>query len=139
MMEIIEGKKLNVDAFISLEATSGKEIAEVLSRKNITGKTVIAMDTDDQTLEWIEKGGIAATIGQKPFTMAYVGVRMLDDIHHNKPEPLDTDWAQTLQSLVPSVVDTGSTLIDRSNVSALRKPTTARAFGFSRTRGSHSH
>ncbi len=89
------------------------------------GKTIIAMDTDEGTLEWIEKGVIAATIGQKPYTMAYYGLRMLDDLHHNKPQPLDADWGQNLQSLVPSVVDTGASLNDKSNLGLARKTSTA--------------
>ena len=79
------------------------------------------MDTDDGTLEWVEKGGIAATVAQKPFTMAYYGLRLLDDLHHNKPAKMDTNWSQDLHALMPSVIDTGSSLIDRSNVAAIRK------------------
>ncbi len=120
-VEIIESGKMNVDGFVCLEATAGKEVAEVLARRKIQGKTIVAMDTDEGTLEWIEKGVIAATVAQKPFTMAYYGLRMLDDLHHNKPAKLDTNWSQDLQSLLPSVIDTGSLLIDRTNVGAIRK------------------
>lgn len=129
-MEIIEGGKVNVDGYVCLEATAGKEVAEVLARRKVQGKTVIAMDTDDGTLEWIQKGGIAATVAQKPFTMAYYGLRMLDDLHHNKPAKLDTDWSQNLQALVPAVVDTGSSLIDSKNVGSIRK---SAMFGPART------
>ena len=120
--EIISNKKMNVDAFVCLEATSGKEVADVLNRNNVQGKVVIAMDADEQTLTWIEKGGIVATLGQKPFTMAYVGLRMIDDMHHNKPQPLAGDWTRNLRAVVPSAVDTGSALIDRSNVGSIRQP-----------------
>lgn len=120
-MEIISAGKQPVDGFICLEATSGKEVAEVLSRRKIEGKTIVAMDTDDGTLQWIEKGGIAATVAQKPFTMAYYGLRALDEIHHTMPAKLDTAWSGDLQSLMPSVIDTGSSLIDRSNLGAIRK------------------
>jgi ABC-type sugar transport system substrate-binding protein len=37
-------------------------------------KVVMAMDTDPDTLEWIQKGVIAATISQKPYSMALVGL-----------------------------------------------------------------
>jgi ribose transport system substrate-binding protein len=121
-MALVESNKVP-DAFVCLEAMGGPEVAEVLSRKNIRDKLIIAMDTDERTFTWIEKGTILATIGQKPFTMAYVGLRMLDDLHHNKPQPLDTDWSRTLHALVPSVVDTGSTLIDQSNLNEVRSQT----------------
>jgi ribose transport system substrate-binding protein len=83
------------------------------------------MDTDEGTLDWIEKGGIVATVAQKPFTMGYFGLRLLDDLHHNKPSKLNADWAQDLQAVVPAVVDTGSSLVDKTNVAAVRKSTTA--------------
>lgn len=120
-MEVISSGKLNVDGFVCLEATAGKEVADVLERRKVQGKTIVAMDTDEGTLAWIDKGVIAATVAQKPFTMAYYGLRLLDDLHHNKPAKLDTNWSQDLQALLPSVIDTGSSLIDRTNTSAIRK------------------
>jgi ribose transport system substrate-binding protein len=53
-----------VDAFVSLKAQSAKEVAEVLNRKGAKDKIVVAMDTDEETLEWIRKGVIVATIAQ---------------------------------------------------------------------------
>jgi ribose transport system substrate-binding protein len=120
-MEIVKNDKMKVDGFVCLEATAGKEVADVLSRNNVKDKTVIAMDTDEGTLGWIEKGGIAATVAQKPFTMGYYGLCALDELHHNKPKTLNTDWRQNLQAVVPSVIDTGSTLIDRTNLSTIRR------------------
>jgi ribose transport system substrate-binding protein len=119
--EIIE-KKEKVDAFVCMDSTAGSEVAEALSRKNIQGKIIIAMDTNEGTLGWIEKGMIAATIGQKPFTMAYFGLHLLDDLYHHKPASIDGKWAQDLESPFPSAVDTGSSLIDQSNLSLIRKP-----------------
>jgi len=120
-VEIIESGKLKVDGFVCLEATAGKQVADVLARRKVQGKTIVAMDTDEGTLDWIEKGAIAATVAQKPFTMAYYGLRVLDDLHHNKLAKLDSNWSQDLQSLVPSFIDTGSSLIDSTNVHAIRK------------------
>jgi len=54
----------------------------------------MAMDTDPDTLDWIQKGVIVATIAQKPYTMAMVGLRMLDDLHHNRPPRLDAQWSK---------------------------------------------
>jgi len=114
--QIIGKERDKVDAFVCLEAQSGKEVAGVLNSYHVTGKTVIAMDTDQETLDWIQKGGIAATISQKPYTMAFVGMQMLDDLYHHKPPSLDKDWAIDNYSPIPSFVDTGSDLIDKSNV-----------------------
>src|SRR5690349_7029093 len=64
--QIIGKERDKVQAFVCLEAQSGKEVAGVLNSYHVTGKPVIAMDTDQETLDWIQKGVIAATISQKP-------------------------------------------------------------------------
>ena len=114
-MEMVE-KGAKVDAFACLTSIAAPEVAEVLGRKNVTGKLVVAMDTDPRTLEGIQKGLITATIGQKPFTMAYLGAKLLDDLHHHPLESLTTNWPQDSFSPIPTFVDTGATLIDKSNV-----------------------
>jgi ribose transport system substrate-binding protein len=116
--EILEKRAASVNAFVCLEATACPEVAEVMNRKGSKDKVVVAMDTDRRTLEWIEKGVIAATIGQKPFTMGYYGLKMLDDLHHNKLSSLDQNWAQDSFSPLPTFVDTGTVLVDRSNVAS---------------------
>lgn len=117
--KLLDGKT-KVDAFICLEAVSCPAVADVVSRANMTGKvTIIAMDTDPATLEWINKGVISATIAQKPWTMAYYGTKLLDDIFHHKPKPLANDWSKSVYSPVPTFVDTGAFVVDKSNVGSL--------------------
>ncbi len=116
--QIIGKEKDKVDAFVCLEAQSGKEVAEVLDRYHVKGKVVMAMDTDPDTLEWIQKDGIEATIAQKPYSMAFVGLQMLDNLHHHKPAALDEDWLKDSFAPIPSFVDTGSALIDKNNVAS---------------------
>jgi ribose transport system substrate-binding protein len=114
--EIVEKRRDKVDGFVCLEAQAGKEVGEVLDRAKVTGKTVVAMDTDEGTLNWIQKGVIAATIAQKPYTMAYYGIQMLDHLYHQKPPSLDVNWAQDPFSPLPTFVDTGATLVTKDNV-----------------------
>jgi len=116
--QIVGKERDKVDAFVCLEAQSGKEVASVLNSYHVTGKVVMAMDTDQETLDWIQKGGIAATIAQKPYTMAFVGLQMLDNLYHHKPPSLDKDWSKDTYAPIPSYVDTGSGLIDKSNLEA---------------------
>lgn len=118
--DMLNQNKIKPDAFVCLEAAGCKEVADVLDRGKISGKTVIAMDTDKETLNWIDKGLIAATIAQKPYTMAFYGVKALDDIHHYKPQSLDMNWAEDTQSPFPTFIDTGATLIDKANLSAFQ-------------------
>jgi len=116
--EIVGKEKDKVDAFVCVEAQAGKEVATVLNSEGIKGKVLVAMDTDPDTLDWIQKGVIAATISQKPYTMAYLGLQMLDDLHHNKLANMDRDWATDSFAPIPAFVDTGSSLIDKGNVQA---------------------
>lgn len=115
---LIGKPKDKVNAFVCLEAQAGKEVATVLNNQNMKDRVVMAMDTDPETLEWIQKGVIAATISQKPYTMTFVGLKMLDDLYHHKLKSLDMDWSKDSFAPIPAFVDTGSALIDKSNVEA---------------------
>jgi ribose transport system substrate-binding protein len=111
--------KAKVDAFVCLEAISGPAIGDLVSRQNLTGKVaVIAMDTDQATLTWIQKGVIAATIAQRPYTMAYFGTKLLYQIHHNPPASLTTNFAQDSYSPLPWFIDTGTFIVDKGNVNS---------------------
>jgi len=114
----ILGKKEKIDGFVCLEALAGKEVATVLDQYHVKDKVVLAMDTDPDTLEWIRKGVIAATISQKPYTMTYFGLRELDNLYHHKLNSLTGDWSKDSFAPVPAFVDTGSALVDKSNVEA---------------------
>lgn len=112
--------KAKVDAFICLEALSCPAVADVVNRDNMTGKLVIvAMDTDPGTVDWINKGVISATIAQKPYTMAYFGTKLVDDMHHHPPKPLTGNWAQNVSSPIPTFVDTGSFIVNKGNVGTI--------------------
>jgi len=112
-----------VDAFICLEASSGKDVAEAIRRQNATDRLVVAMDVDEATLNLIKDGVIDATISQKPYTMAYYGLKALDDIHHY-PIDMKKDYAFDSFAPVPSFVDTGVSLVDKSNVDLFLKSRT---------------
>lgn len=114
--EVAGKHKGQIDGYICLEAQGGKEVADVLGRQGAKGKTLIAMDTDEETLEWIRKDMINATIAQKPFTMAYFGLKMLDNLHHNKSNLQDDVLLHGPFARFPSFVDTGAALIDKSNL-----------------------
>jgi ribose transport system substrate-binding protein len=114
--QMITGKQ-KVDAFICLEAMSCPEVGEVINRANMGGKfIVIAMDTDQRTMDWIQKGVVSATIAQKPYTMAYYGTKLVDDLHHHPPTPLTRNWGQVAASPVPTFVDTGAFIVDKQNL-----------------------
>ena len=114
-------KKEKIDGIIALEASGGAGAADALHRMDLTGKIkIVAFDKDPQTLEGIERGWITATVVQKPYVMAFYGVRFLDDLHHNVVHEFK-DWATAPAGPLPVFVDTGTAVVDASNLATFRK------------------
>ena len=119
--QILESKN-KVDAIVCLEAIACPEVGEVVNRENLAGKVaIVAMDTDQRTMDWIQKGVISATIAQKPFTMGYYGCKVLDDLHHHKPNPLTANWGQNSFSPIPTFIDTGTSMLDKGSLDAYKQ------------------
>jgi ribose transport system substrate-binding protein len=112
------------DGFVCMVSFACPEVADVLDRNKVSGKVVVAMDTDPDTLSWIQKGLIDATIAQKPYTMSHYGVFLLDSLHHSKLPNLQINWSQDTRSPVPMFVDTGATLIHKDNIAEFLKAQT---------------
>ena len=113
-------KKETVDGILCLEASGGPGAGEVLFRFDLYGKIpVVAMDMNPETLDFIQRKMISLTIGQKPYTMAFYGLRFLDDLHHNVVHEF-TDWRTAPASPLPARVDTGTDVIDAGNLAAFR-------------------
>jgi ribose transport system substrate-binding protein len=114
-------KKEKIDGIICLEASGGEGAADALHRLDMTGKIkIVAFDKDPQTLEAIDRKWITATVVQKPYVMAYYGVRFLDDLHHNVVHEFK-DWATAPTAPLPTFVDTGTAVVDASNLAAFQK------------------
>jgi ribose transport system substrate-binding protein len=108
-----------VDAVVCLEASAPKDVAEAFKRENAQGRVLIGMDVDQATLDLVKDGTIDSTISQKPYTMAYLGLKALDDVYHYPVKPMTQDFGLDPFSPFPAFVDTGVSLVDKSNVEAL--------------------
>ena len=114
-------KKEKVDGFICLEATGGSGAAEALHRLSMDGKLpIVAFDGDPETLDWIDRGVISATVTQKPYVMSYYGLKFLDDLHHNAVHQFK-DWRTSLAPPMPAFVDTGTVVVDKNNLRLYRE------------------
>jgi ribose transport system substrate-binding protein len=114
-------KHEKIDGIIGLEASAGAGAADALHRMDLTEKIkIVAFDKDPQTLEGIERGWITATVAQKPYVMAFYGVRFLDDLHHNVVHEFK-DWATAPAGPLPVFVDTGTAVVDKGNLGTFRK------------------
>jgi ribose transport system substrate-binding protein len=111
-----------INAYISLESSSGKDVGEAFKRSKPEGAMLMAMDVDQATLELVKDGTIGATISQKPYTMALLGLKALDDLHHYPLQPLARDYASDASAPIPAFVDTGVSLVDKSNVDKFLTP-----------------
>jgi ribose transport system substrate-binding protein len=119
-------KKEKIDGILCLEASGGPGAAEALHRLGMEGKIpLVGMDKDPETLDGISRGSIAATIAQKPYTMAFYGLKFLDDLHHNIVHEF-RDWRTAPASPLPSFVDTGTAVVDSSNLAAFQAAEAAR-------------
>jgi ribose transport system substrate-binding protein len=105
-----------IDAFVCLDSSSGKMVADAVKRTGATDRLLIAWDASQDTLDGIKAGNIDSTIVQKPFTMGSVGLKALDEIFHSPPKDLSKDYSADSFSPYPVFVDTGTTLVDKSNV-----------------------
>jgi len=114
-------KKEKIDGIICLEATGGTGAADALHQLDMTGKIkIVAFDKDPQTLDAIDRKWITATVVQKPYVMAFYGVRFLDDLHHNVVHEF-RDWATAPTAPLPTFVDTGTAVVDSTNLAAFQK------------------
>ena len=114
-----------IDAFVCLEAVSGKPVADAIKRANLHDRELIAWDADPATLDAIKDGTIDATIAQKPYTMGYFGLKLLYEVFHAPPPQLNKDFRLDFYSPYPVFIDTGTTLVDRSNVDLYLSSTAA--------------
>jgi ribose transport system substrate-binding protein len=111
-----------INAYISLESSSARDVAQAIKRAKTQDALLMAMDVDQATLELVKDGSIQATISQKPFTMAFLGLKALDDLYHYPLKPLARDYGSDAQSPIPAFVDTGVSLVDKDNVDKFLTP-----------------
>ena len=107
-----------IDAFICLDSASGKPVSDAVARVPDAKRLVVSWDVAPDTLDGIKAGTIDATVAQKPYTMGYIGLKALDQIFHDPPPQLGKDYSADSFAPYPTFVDTGTSLVDKSNVDA---------------------
>jgi ribose transport system substrate-binding protein len=105
-----------IDAFVCLDSASGKPVSDAVARTSGANRIVMAWDINQDTLDGIKAGTIDSTVVQKPYSMGYAGLKALDEVFHNPPAQLGKDYRADSFSPYPVFVDTGTSLVDKSNV-----------------------
>ena len=108
-----------VDALVCLESTAGKDVAEAIKRSGALGRLLVAMDVETDTLRLVADGTVDSTVAQKPYTMAYLGLKALANLHQYPVTPLSGGFSLDPYAPFPAFVDTGVSLVDASNVGAI--------------------
>ena len=109
------------NGIIGLEASGAEGAADALHRVDLDGKIpIVAFDKDPETLDWIQRGAITATVVQKPYVMSFYGLKFLDDLHHNAVHEFK-DWRTAPASPMPAWVDTGTAIVDKNNLAAFKE------------------
>jgi ribose/xylose/arabinose/galactoside ABC-type transport system permease subunit/ABC-type sugar transport system substrate-binding protein len=108
-------------AFGCVDAAGGEGCAVAVKESGKVGKVkIIAMDRNETTLEFIEQGIIEASIAQRTYAMAYLGVQLLYDLNHNNIQIVN-NWKEAKVVPLPRNIDTGTIVIDKNNVRAFRR------------------
>ena len=111
-------------AFGCVDAAGGEGCAVAVKEAEKVGKVkIIAMDRNETTLEFIEQGVIEASIAQRTYAMAYLGLQLLYDLNHNNIQIVN-NWKEANVIPLPRNIDTGTIVIDKSNVRAFRRKST---------------
>ncbi|MFF0829949.1 substrate-binding domain-containing protein [Brevibacillus sp. NPDC003359] len=88
---------------IALDASTAIGVAEEMENSGLRDKVkIVAIDSPPEVLEYLQEGIISATIIQKPLSMGYLGVKYAVEASDG--------------GSVPSLVDTGTKVIDRENM-----------------------
>lgn len=116
--DIINAHK-DLNLVVGLWNYNGPAIAAAIEGLGKQGKIKAAVfDEDEATLDAIKSGTIEATCVQKPFQFGYLSAKWMHD--------LATKNAETKKAIPANgVIDTGVTVIDKTNVDAFRTELTA--------------
>ncbi|MCF7708696.1 MAG: substrate-binding domain-containing protein [Verrucomicrobia bacterium] len=80
---------------------------------------IIAMDRNEATLDFIERGFIQSSLAQRSYTMSYLGLHLLHMLNHDKIKMV-SDWEAAGVCPLPTSINTGVVVIDTNNVEYFR-------------------
>ena len=98
-----------------VEAAGGTGAATAVKEAGLVGKVkIVSMDRGNEVLEQIGKGVISATVAQRTALMPFYALQILYNMS-NHDVPITQDNIKAQVSPVPSYVDTGVIIVDKTN------------------------
>jgi ABC-type sugar transport system substrate-binding protein len=80
---------------------------------------IMAFDFGAPVLELIEKGEIRGTVGQNPYLMGYMAMKMAYQARHPWNAPIKTASGF---GLTPGFIDTGVTILGKNDIAPFKNP-----------------
>lgn len=100
---------------VCVEGAGGSGAATAVREAGKAGEIkIVAMDRGNEVLEAIEEGIISASVAQQTALMPYYAVQILFNLNNSKVA-ITSDNASAGVLGIPSVVDTGAIIVDKSN------------------------
>lgn len=101
------------------DSESGGGIGQAIQESGKVGQIVATcVDSEPQQLKFIKEGILTASVGQKRALFTYQGVKALFDVVHNSVNFTADDMKAGI-SPIPVYYNTGTFIVDRSNVDVL--------------------
>jgi ribose transport system substrate-binding protein len=105
---------------VGCDGDSGKGAATAVTDAGLKGKVqIVCMDRNDDMLPFIEDGTITASIADKAYMDAFLGVNMLYWWHHGIINPID-GWKDLGINVLPASIDSGVMPITKDNVAMFK-------------------
>ncbi len=110
----------DMNGIFGAHGNPGPGAAAAVRALNLRGKVqIMAFDFGLPVIELIEKGEIKGTVGQSPYMMGYMAMKLAYQARH--------PWAAPIKSangfgLLPNFVDTGVTILTKDMVAPFKNP-----------------
>lgn len=104
------------------DGDSGVGAARAVIEAGKKGKIqIVAMDRNEDMLNYIADGTITAAVAQKSYLETWLAVQLLYALHHNSgPGKMLPDWKAAQVNPLPEDIDTGIMPITKANVGQFR-------------------
>lgn len=110
----------DLDMIVGTDATSGASAARAVIEADKKGKIlIVAMDRDEDLLDYIADGTVAASLAQRNFLEEWLTVHYLYWLNHDMIKALP-DWRAANAPQIPPNTDTGAMVVTADNVDQFR-------------------
>jgi len=104
-----------LDAFVCVDSVGARSAVTAIREAGLTGQVkVIGMDRNNDTVQNVGKGLVAASVAQKGHLSTFYGMMILYNLKHN-PMPITTNNEEANVLSAPVWINTGVALVTQDN------------------------